>query len=64
MLTSSVTVVIVTYSGREESSKVTYSCREGLIPSVEMISTCSSGRWLPLDSRQLNCQPSKLCINC
>ena len=60
MLSSSNTVVIISYSGRDESSKVTFSCSEGLIPSVEMMSTCSSGRWLPLDPRQLNCQPGKL----
>ena len=60
MLTSSDTVVIVSYSGRDEGSKVTFSCSEGLIPSAEMMSTCSSGRWLPVDPQQLNCQPSKL----
>ena len=60
MSTSSDTVVIVSYSGREEGSKVTFSCSEGMIPSVEMMSTCSSGRWLPLDPRQLDCQPGKI----
>ena len=60
MITSSDTVVIISYSGREEGSNVTFSCSEGLMPSVEMMSTCSSGRWLPLDPRQLNCQPGKL----
>ena len=60
MLTSSDTVVIVSHSGREEGSKVTFSCREGLIPSVKMMSTCSSGRWLPLNPRQLDCQPGKI----
>ena len=60
MLTSSDTVVIVSYNGRDEDSKVTFSCSEGLMPSVEMMSTCSSGRWLPVDPRQLNCQPGKL----
>ena len=49
MLTSSDTVVIDSYRSREEGSKVTFSCREALMPSVEMMSTCSSGRWLPLD---------------
>ena len=57
MLASSDTVVIVSYNGREEGSKVTFSCSESL---MEMMSTCSSGRWLPVDPRQLNCQPGKL----
>ena len=53
-------VVISSYVDRNEGSTVTFNCTDGFVPVGEMMSTCSGGRWLPLDPAQLRCQPSNV----
>ena len=56
-------VIISSYTGRDEGSTVTFHCSNGFVPVGEMMSMCSSGRWLPLDPTQLICQPGSLKLN-